>query len=87
MKIEFLVIINFDELTKAYNNLDVDSDKKILQGRISKTAGFFKFFLREWHNIIKYLQEFNQTEDNYKEIAKLLHNFRGGIIGEDVYGI
>jgi hypothetical protein len=87
LKMEFFVIINFDELGKAYNNLDVDSDKKILQGRISKTAGFFEFFQREWHNIIKYLQEFNQTEDNYTEIAKLLNNFRGGIIGRDSFGI
>ena len=84
LKMEFLVSINFDELKKAYESLDEEQNLKYLKDGISKSPGFLVFMEREWYNVIMYLKEFNQVNDNYNEIAKLLHKYRGAIVGTNL---
>ena len=87
LKLEFSIVINFEELSKAYDSLNVDPNIKYLKEDLSKSHGFFTFIEREWNQIIMHLMQFNQIADDYDVIAKLLHNFRGGIKGINVYGI
>jgi hypothetical protein len=85
--IDLYIAINFKELNKAYDELEIDSNSKILKGHLHEHKGIYEFMERYWDKVILHLKEFNQDEDNYIEIAKLAHSYRGGIIGTGVYGI
>ena len=67
--IEFSIVINFKDLNKAYDELEIDVNSKILKGHFHEHNGIYKFMERYWDKVILHLKEFNQDEDNYIEIG------------------
>lgn len=74
--------VDFALLSLAYEKLIVPEAQFKVKYDLSTTEGTFSFFENEWHNIIMHLRAFNQQEDNYDEIAKLVQERRGGFVGE-----
>jgi hypothetical protein len=82
--IEILFKIDFAQLRLAYDNLIVPDAESKVEYDLATAKFTFSFFEREWHNIIMHLYAFNQQEDNYNEIAKLVHKYRGAFVGEEL---
>lgn len=85
-EIQILFTIDFAQLRLAYDNLIVPEAECKVEYDLSTAKFTFKFLEREWHNIIMHLCAFNQQEDNYNEIAKLVQKYRGAFLGEE-FGI
>jgi hypothetical protein len=73
--------VDFAQLSLAYKELIVPEGQVKVEYDLSTTEGTFDFIEREWHNIIMHLGAFNQQQDNYDEIAKLVQKNRGGFVG------
>lgn len=85
-KIEILFEINFARLISAYQALIVPNNQVKIDFDLSTEEGVQLFFQRKWQEIIFHLKAFNQDEDNYEEIAKLVQVARGSIAGTK-YGL
>jgi hypothetical protein len=78
-KIEILFEINFVMLISAYQELIVPNNQVKIDFDLSTEEGVQLFFQRKWQEIIFHLRAFNQEEDSYEKIAKLVQVARGSI--------
>lgn len=79
--------MDFDKIFEEYSQLEISEGEVKLDRQFFNEKLCQKAFVEVgWHKIIMHLKPFNQTHDNYCEIAKLAQNLRGTFIGS-IYNI